>query len=325
MSKYWYNIFTWLQDLNQGSSDTWNQWYYPLVINLTTSIPVWQEWWYALVWETDTFWVWDWDTASWIDSWVAASPAYINSWVNNVAVGWLGANQWPFNTSVQAMLDRFLYPFIQQSNVLTIAGTSVFEKGVEQAPRLLTNNTTRSLNPTYPITSTVFKREWTTIDTQAWDNTPVTYNETASILDTVTFSAEVTNNNGYTSTNSKTLTALHPYFWGKATGARPTRDQALIDSGNKVVASSTGTIIVDFNSSTDDWLWFAIPATSTSKTKWYVNALNNGNIGSGSDLFDAEQLVTVDSPDLYWNGIPYKIYVSTYKSEVSEPMELRNS
>jgi hypothetical protein len=92
-----------------------------------------------------------------------------------------------------------------------------------------------------------------------------------------------------------------------------------------VVASSTGTIIVDFNSSTDDWLWFAIPATSTSKTKWYVNALNNGNIGSGSDLFDAEQLVTIDSPDLYWNGIPYKIYVSTYKSEVSEPMELRNS
>jgi hypothetical protein len=57
------------------------------------------------------------------------------------------------------MLDRFLYPFIQQSNVLTIAGASVFEKGVEQAPRLLTNNTTRSLNPTYPITSTVFKRE----------------------------------------------------------------------------------------------------------------------------------------------------------------------
>jgi len=325
MSKYWYNIFTWLQDLNQGSSGTWNKWYYPLIINLTTNIPVWQEWWYALVWETDTFWVWDWDTASWIDSWVAASPAYINSWVNNVAVWWLGANQWPFNTSVQTMLDRFLYPFTQQSNILTIAGANIFEKGVEQKPRLLTNNTTRSLNPIYSITSTVFKREWTTIGTQAWNNTPVTYNEIASILDTVTFSAEVTNNNGYTSTNSKTLTALHPYFWGKVTGARPTRDQALIDSGNKVVASSTGTIIVDFNSSTDDWLWFAIPATSTSKTKWYVNALNNWNIGSGSDLFDAEQLVMVDSPDMYWNGIHYKIYVSTYKSEVSDPMELRNS
>jgi hypothetical protein len=223
------------------------------------------------------------------------------------------------------MLDRFLYPFVQQSNVLTVAGASVFEKGVEQAPRLLTNNTTRSLNPTYPITTTVFKRGGTTIDTQAGDNTPVTYNETASILDTVTFSAEVTNSDGYTSTNSKTLTALHPYFWGKVIGARPTRDQALIDSGNKVVASSTGTVIIDFNSSTDDWLWFAIPATSTSKTKWYVNALNNGNIGGGSDLFDAEQLVTIDSPDLYWNGIQYKIYVSTYKSEVSEPMELRNS
>gem|GEM_PF-4825740 len=114
------------------------------------------------------------------------------------------------------MLDRFLYPFVQQSSVLTVAGANVFEKGVEQSPRLLTNNTTRSLNPTYPITTTVFKRGGTTIDTQAGDNTPVTYNETASILDTVTFSAEVTNSNGYTSTNSKTLTALHPYFWGKS-------------------------------------------------------------------------------------------------------------
>lgn len=123
-----------------------------------------------------------------------------------------------------------------------------------------------------------------------------------------------------------TITALYPWFYGKVSGGpRPTRDQALINSGTKSVQGSSGTITANFNSSPSDWIWFAIPQTSTSKTKWYIDALNNGNIGGVTDLFDAEQVVSVDSPDVYWNGIPYKIYVSTFQTQVSNPMELRNS
>lgn len=125
---------------------------------------------------------------------------------------------------------------------------------------------------------------------------------------------------------SRTITALYPYFWGKVSWwARPTRDQALIDSWNKVVASSTGTITINFNSVATDWLWFAIPSTSTSKTKWYVNPLNNGNIWAPTDLFDALELEVIDSPTLLWNGVEYKIYVSTFTTAVTDPIELRNS
>ena len=129
-----------------------------------------------------------------------------------------------------------------------------------------------------------------------------------------------------TQSRSVTITAIYPYFWGKVTGgSKPTKDQALIDSGNKVVASSTGTLTINYSSTSNDWLWFAIPQTSTSKTKWYVNALNNGSIGGGGNLFDTEELISVDSLDIYWNGINYKIYMSNYKSEVLTSMELRNS
>jgi hypothetical protein len=129
-----------------------------------------------------------------------------------------------------------------------------------------------------------------------------------------------------TQVRSTTITAIYPRFYGKVTGwSKPAKDQTLIDVWTKVVGASTWTITANFNSTASDWLWFAIPQTSTSKTRWYVDALNNGNIWWESNLFDTENVVNIDSPDLYWNWIPYKIYVSNYQSAVSSPMELRNS
>ena len=253
------------------------------------------------------------------------NSSYINTSPNNIAVGALWANQWPFNTTVQDMFDKILYQFTQQTNVLTISWAQIFEKWAEQQPRTLTNTTTRSTNPTYAITSTVFKRWATVLDTQAGDTTPRTYSETTSIVDTTTFSAEVTNSNGYTSTSTKTLTAVYPIFYGRADcSTPPARNQQLIDDWSKLVASSTGTITLNFGA-TDQYIWFAIPASSTSKTKRYVNALNNGDIGSPSDLFDAEELVDISSPNVYRAGVQYKIYVSTYKTTTTGNMELRNS
>lgn len=130
----------------------------------------------------------------------------------------------------------------------------------------------------------------------------------------------------WSNTKSTTITAIYPYFRGKVSGgSKPTANQALIDSGTKVVSGSNGTITVSFASDATDWIWFAIPQTSTSKTKWYVDAINNGDIWTPSDLFGAEDLVSIDSPTLLWNGVTYKIYVSNYQTEVVSPMELRNS
>jgi len=133
-----------------------------------------------------------------------------------------------------------------------------------------------------------------------------------------------------------TINSIYPYFYGKVAsggspsgGNRPVANQALIDSGTKVVQNSGGTITVDFNSTPDDYIWFAIPNTSTSKTVWYVNALNTGLIGGavnpGGNLFPDFDLVSINSPDVLWNGVSYKIYISNFQSEVTDPMQLRNN
>ena len=130
---------------------------------------------------------------------------------------------------------------------------------------------------------------------------------------------------GGSSVQSTTITAIYPWFYWKVSGwSKPTKNQALINSGTKIVWSSTGTITATFASASTDWLWFAIPATSTSKTKWFIDALNNGSIGGGSNLFDTESVVAIDSPTVLRNGINYKIYVSNYTTQVVSPMQLQN-
>ncbi|MGC3945352.1 MAG: hypothetical protein QM762_12700 [Chryseolinea sp.] len=135
---------------------------------------------------------------------------------------------------------------------------------------------------------------------------------------------------------NRNLSSIYPYFWGKVSSSgaapgvnRPTANQALINSGTKVVQASNGTVTINFNSTSDDYIWFAIPASMASKLAWYVSALNNGPIGGsvspGGNLFPDPSLVTINSPTALWSGIQYKIYVSNYQSAINVNMELRNS
>ena len=96
-----------------------------------------------------------------------------------------------------------------------------------------------------------------------------------------------------------------------------------------MVSSSNSTLVInDFGATSDDYLWFAMPSTSISKLKWYVNVLDSGTIGGdispAGNLFPAEALVNIDSPFTYWNGVQYKIYVSN-KQVSTTYMEFRNS
>lgn len=135
---------------------------------------------------------------------------------------------------------------------------------------------------------------------------------------------------GTTSTITISTTGIYPYFYGKVSSGgagagvnRPTATLALVTGGTKVVASSTGTILITFNATSDDYLWFAIPTGSTSKTVWYVSATNYGTIGAGNNLFPLYDAVTVST--INWNGIVYKVYISNYQSGTSGIMEMRNS
>lgn len=120
-----------------------------------------------------------------------------------------------------------------------------------------------------------------------------------------------------------TINTIYPYFYGVSNTA-PTADQALIDSGTKVVGSSTGTINVTFGA-VNQYLWFAIPQSSADKTKWYVDAINQGNIGTPTDLFNNDVIVPINSPTGLWTGVNYRIYLSNYATSTTGVMELRNS
>ena len=140
---------------------------------------------------------------------------------------------------------------------------------------------------------------------------------------------------GSTTAVVKTITGIYPYFYGKvASGGcpagvnRPTPTCAMIIAGTKCVAVADGTICINFNSTSDDYLFFAVPVASTPKTKWYVDTANNGNIGgvvsSGGNLFPAYNSVGSVTTTC-WAGQTYQVYISNYQTETNTIMELRNT
>lgn len=131
--------------------------------------------------------------------------------------------------------------------------------------------------------------------------------------------------NNYGST-TYTYTAIYPYFWGVSTDELTSSQIADIISGNtgtKVLSSASGTITIPFGA-VNQYLWVAVFSNYTTKTKWYVDALNNGSIGGTTNLFGSPTTQSVNSPNSYWSGINFKIYISNYQTTNSS-MELRNT
>jgi hypothetical protein len=158
------------------------------------------------------------------------------------------------------------------------------------------------------------------------NNKGVTDSRTAALRTTTAPQAAETNAANFAS-SALTVNGIYPYFWGKSNTLPTTTTvggEIVMGTANKVVADSNGTLSVTFAAS-NQYIWFAIPNGSTSKTKWYVNDTNQGNIGTSSDLFGAVQVDAVDSPDGYWNMQNYKIYISNYATQTSGAMQLRNS
>lgn len=121
---------------------------------------------------------------------------------------------------------------------------------------------------------------------------------------------------GCTAAGSATITGILPYFYGYSVGV-PTPDSALLTTGTKVVATSTGQINITYGIQTGKYFWFATPNASTTKLGWYEGPTNKGNIGLISDLFYAPTGVTVNSPSACWSGEVYKIYISNYTTDTS--------
>jgi hypothetical protein len=123
-----------------------------------------------------------------------------------------------------------------------------------------------------------------------------------------------------------TYTSIYPYFWGVSLTEPSSNDvvnQIELGNATKVVSSANGTVTIPFNVVTPNYLWVAIFSGYPEKTKWFVDALNQGNIGGLSNLFGNPITESIDSPDSYWTGINFKIYITNYQT-TNNSIELRN-
>lgn len=130
---------------------------------------------------------------------------------------------------------------------------------------------------------------------------------------------------GTTGTTSNTLTGIYPYFYYKSSSPITASSmKTAIESGlaTKVVSAANGTITIPF-AATGEYIAVAYHNSYTTKTIWYVNALDNGAIPGG--VFGSAQLISINSPDGFWSNQSFKIHVSPGLITQSNPIELRNS
>ena len=122
---------------------------------------------------------------------------------------------------------------------------------------------------------------------------------------------------------SDSVTGIYPYFWS-VSSSQPTGSSiaSAIAAGttNKVLEDASGSISITWNASAQ-YVWFAVPASYTTKTSWYNTALNNGSIGSGQFIL-GPVTQNVTSPSSYWTGVSYKIYISGYATTTSGSITL---
>ena len=137
--------------------------------------------------------------------------------------------------------------------------------------------------------------------------TGLTYPYTATFVShsfTATDLLEIDLNTGVCSTSNTQI-----YFGAKATSGLPTIGQ--LDAGPPpTLQDPNQDVAVDwtpFNAS-PLYCYVLIPDTAPAKNFWYVSPINNGAIGSTTDLFPAPQV-------MMYNGVNYKAYVTNYPTQ----------
>lgn len=119
--------------------------------------------------------------------------------------------------------------------------------------------------------------------------------------------------------------SIYPLYYGVVNCAtRPLVDNELITGGTKSVVNTTSTVTVDFNS-VGQWTWIATPASSPTKTCWYVNALNNGSMGNTGDKYPDVCILNITSGNGCWSEVSYKVYMSGFAASDADPIQFRNS
>lgn len=124
-------------------------------------------------------------------------------------------------------------------------------------------------------------------------------------------------------TNSISALGIYPWFYGKSVSA-PVVGQALINGGSKCVGVSTGAICVANYAASSEYVWFAIPTGSTSKTCWQgANNISNNGVIPGP-LFPTVTCMVISSPSGCWSNVGYKFYIGGYPTSINYGMTFCN-
>lgn len=126
--------------------------------------------------------------------------------------------------------------------------------------------------------------------------------------------------------SSISINGIYPYFWGKSL-TQPTAISIAADiaagNTNKVLAAAGGTVSVTYNAF-GEYVWMAHQTAYTQKTVWYFTELNQGLIGPGNFIL-TPVTQNVNSPDGFWSGVSYKIYISDGATITEGALQYRNS
>jgi len=126
--------------------------------------------------------------------------------------------------------------------------------------------------------------------------------------------------------NISTITGIFPYFYGTSATlptAASVAAQIEAGTGTKVLSSASGTLSIPYNEGLPGtFIWFAYFSSYTTKTWWYVDALDNASING--DYITTAVTQAVNSPDGFWNGINFKIHWSAYLT-VQDTIQFKNN
>ncbi len=127
-----------------------------------------------------------------------------------------------------------------------------------------------------------------------------------------------------TSTTTSTTTvnpALNYWYYGKYNSPGgvvpiPTSLDIDISLGTTVTnVNPSGSLVIPFNSATDDFLWFAIPVSAGTKSNWFVTMLNQGLIGGPATYFGN---LFPDPVTVTYNSVSVYLYISTGRTNVTQ-------
>lgn len=268
--------------------------------------------------------------------------------------------------SLRDILDTILFPTINASISTAVGGSLTFDGNTASTQevgtvisRVLTANLERgvitngngTIGPNVVGTGTSYTFSGTSIsssvvsstNTYSFTHTTVTgsngwsvimayaagtgnYFNNKSVVGTNLDSSRIASN---ISRSSSTINGIYPYFYGVSNSSLSLSQIAnaiVTNASTKVLSSSAGTVSVPFNGS-NKFFWFAHIAADPTKTKWYRNDINKGDILDSSTLFSSPSTVNVNSPSGFWSNISYKVYITNYATilESSEPVQFRNS